>query len=129
MNRITKVFLWVGVACGIVALAEIFLPWSLIEPQLLWGGMKQSVSDPQVQYWFRMAMGAWVILGLIFLAAALRPEKYAGLAPLLGLGLLFEGCVLLVQGLALGLPWFPFCCDVAFCLVVGVGLLVGRRKR
>ena len=50
--------------------------------------------------------------------------KYRNLIPLLAVGTLAEGLVLLVHGLVLSVPLFPFVGDVAFCLAIGLGLLI-----
>ena len=57
----------------------------------------------------------------------LKPAKYGNFVPLLAAGSIFEGIVLLLHGLLLGVPLFPFIGDVLFCLVVGIGLLWAGR--
>lgn len=74
-----------------------------------------------------MATGGWSVIGLIFLAVLLKPEKYKNLIPLLGIGSIFEGVILLTHGMMLHLPWFPFTGDVGFCLIVGIGLLISNH--
>jgi len=90
-------------------------------------GAASPVTDVQVQYWFRMAAGAWSIIGFLYLIVLLKPQKYNNLITLLGWGTLFEGIVLLIHGLYLNLPLFPFAGDVGFCLIVGGGLLLSNR--
>ena len=87
-------------------------------------GAAAPITDGQVQYWFRMATGAWSIIGFFYLMALLKPQKYSNLISLLAWGTLFEGIVLLIHGLYLNLPLFPFAGDVGFCLIVGGGLLL-----
>ena len=87
-------------------------------------GAAGPVSDPQIQYWFRMAAGSWSAIGFLYLMAFLRPGKYRRMIPLLAVGTLLEGIVLLQSGAGLGLPLFPFIGDVGFCLIVGLGLLI-----
>ena len=76
---------------------------------------------------FRMATTAWSFIGFLYLIVLLKPQKYNNLIPLLGWGTLFEGVVLLIHGLYLNLPIFPFAGDVGFCLIVGGGLLLSNR--
>jgi hypothetical protein len=71
-----------------------------------------------------MATTAWIIIGFLYLMVLLKPQKYDNLIPLLAWGTLFEGIVLLIHGLYLNLPLFPFAGDVGFCLIVGGGLLL-----
>ncbi len=128
-ENFTKIFLWTGAVGWGVSVLGAVLPWSVIEPMLLSMGMSNPVADPQIHYWFRMAAGGWTVIGFLFLMAALFPERYENLIPLLAAGSLFEGVVLLIYGLMLNRPAFPFYGDVAYCLVVGAGLLVCRKKR
>ena len=86
-------------------------------------GASAPVTDPQLHYWFRMATGAWSVIGFLFLMVLLFPAKYRNLIPLLAGGTLFEGVVLWIWGMFLKLPLFPFAGDVGFCIVVGCGLL------
>jgi hypothetical protein len=62
------------------------------------------------------------------LIVLLKPQKYNNLIPLLAWGTLFEGIVLLIHGLYLNLPLFPFAGDVGFCLIVSGGLLLTDRR-
>ncbi len=116
-------FLAAGAIGWGVSVAGSFLPWRVMDIVLQNMGAAAPVTDPQVQYWFRMATSAWSIIGFLFLMVLLFPAKYRNLVPLLAIGTLFEGVVLLAWGLFLKLPLFPFAGDVGFCLVVGCGLL------
>ena len=111
-----------------IAVLGVLLPWDLMDRILRNMGAAAPITDPQIQYWFRMATGGWSIVGLFFLAVFLKPEKYKNLIPLLAGASLFEGVILLIHGMMLHLPWFPFAGDVAFCLLVGAGLLAGSRE-
>lgn len=128
MNRLTRFFLWAGVAGWGIAILGVLLPWGVIEPMLMSMGLRERVSDPQVMYWFRMAAGGWAVIGFFFLMTAIYPVKYRNLIPLQAIGSLFEGCVLLTHGLVLPLPPLPFWGDVAFCFIVGMGLLFASSR-
>ena len=80
--------------------------------------------DPMLNYWMRMASGGFAIIGAIFAAILIAPKKYAVLIPLMACLSIAEGMILLVSGLVLRLPPFPFWGDTTFCLGIGVGLLV-----
>ena len=106
-----------------VAILGVFLPWSIMTPLLQSMRSSYDFSDAQTRYWLRMACGGWSIIGFLFLMALLKPHKYGNIVPLLAMGSIFEGIVLLIHGLLLGVSMFPFAGDVLFCLVVGSGLL------
>ncbi len=80
----------------------------------------------QPDYWLRMAAAAFTGIGLLFFALALNPRRFAVIIPWTGLFLMAEGLVLLAHGLRLSLEPLPFCVDVAFCLLTGIGIWVLR---
>ena len=122
-----RIFLLAGAIGWGVSILGVLLPWSVMDIVLQNMGAASPITDVQVQYWFRMATTAWSIIGFLYLIVLLKPQKYNNLIPLLAWGTLFEGVVLLIHGLYLHLPLFPFAGDVGFCLIVGGGLLLCNR--
>ena len=123
-----RIFLLAGAIGWGVSILGVLLPWSVMEIVLQNMGAASPVTDVQVQYWFRMATGAWSIIGFLYLMILLNPQKYNNLISLLAWGTVFEGIVLLIHGLYLNLPLFPFAGDVGFCLIVGGGLLLTNKR-
>ena len=119
-----RIFLLAGAIGWGISILGVLLPWSVMDIVLQNMGAASPITDVQVQYWFRMATGAWSIIGFLYLMVLLKPQKYNNLIPLLAWGTVFEGIVLLIHGLYLNLPLFPFAGDVGFCLIVGGGLLL-----
>ena len=122
-----RIFLLAGALGWGISILGVLLPWSVMDVILQNMGATAPVADLQIQYWFRMATAGWSIIGFLYLMVLLKPQKYNNLIPLLAYGTLFEGIVLLIHGLYLNLPIFPFVGDVGFCLVVGGGLLLTNR--
>ena len=123
-----RIFLLAGAIGWGISILGVLLPWSVMDIVLQNMGAASPITDEQVQYWFRMATGAWSIIGFLYLMVLLKPQKYNNLIPLLAWGTLFEGIVLLIHGLYLNLPLFPFAGDVGFCLIVGGGLLLTNKR-
>ena len=123
-----RIFLLAGAIGWGVSILGVLLPWSVMDIVLQNMGASAPVTDVHVQYWFRMATTAWSIIGFLYLIVLLKPQKYNNLIPLLVGGTLFEGIVLLIHGLYLNLPLFPFAGDVGFCLIVSGGLLLTDRR-
>ena len=119
-----RIFLLAGAIGWGISILGVLLPWNVMDIVLQNMGAASPITDVQVQYWFRMATGAWSIIGFLYLMVLLKPQKYNNLIPLLAWGTVFEGIVLLIHGLYLNLPLFPFAGDVGFCLIVGGGLLL-----
>ena len=126
--RLLKIFLMVGAFGWGICIAGVFLPWYLIAGYLQELGAGNIGTDPMLDYWFRMVCGGFFIVGCLFALSAYRPEKYRVLIPLLGWLNILEGIILGVHGTRLGLPPFPFYCDTAFCLMVGIAIVILHRK-
>ena len=118
-----RIFLLAGAIGWGVAVLGVFLPWHVMNDILQNMGAAAPVDDPMIRYWFRMATGAWSMIGFFYLMALLFPRKYDDLVHLLAVGTLFEGAVLLLHGITANIPLFPFAGDAGFCLIVGGGLL------
>ncbi len=127
-DEMKKIFLVAGAVGWGISLLGVVLPWKYMNMILQNMGSAVPVSDPQLQYWFRMATGSWSIVGFFFFMVLLKPEKYGNLIPLLAVVSIFEGVILLIHGLMLNLTLFPFAGDVAFCLIVGSGLIINGEK-
>ena len=118
-----RIFLLAGAIGWGISILGVLLPWRAVDAVLRNMGAAESVTDPQIQYWFRMAAVSWSMIGFLYLMAFLFPAKYRNIVPLLAIGTLAEGAVLLLYGMILGIPLFPFAGDAGFCLIVGGGLL------
>ena len=91
IHRIQTLFLAAGGIGWGISIVGSFLPWRMMDIVLQNMGAAAPVTDPQLQYWFRMAMGAWSVIGFLFLVVLQFPAKYRNLVPLLAVGTLFEG--------------------------------------
>ena len=80
--------------------------------------------DPMLNYWLRMAAGAFTMIGVLFLMCAWKPHKFANIIPLLAVLNTAEGILLLCYGLMLKLAPFPFVVVLAIGLVPGFGVLL-----
>ncbi len=90
-------------------------------------GAKPIAYDRMLDYWLRMASGAFALIGALYLLLMLQPRRYRDMIPWFGVFALVEGIVLLIHGLRLSLPAMPFYGDVAACIVGGVGILICWR--
>jgi hypothetical protein len=117
------ILLAAGLGWGLTIVGA-FLPWEWATEHLeTLGGSGPIPDDVMLNYWMRMASGAFGIVGLFFLLAAWRPLEYRNIIPLLGYCSLFEGAILLFYGKKFDLPIFPFGPDVAIALVPGFAIL------
>jgi len=125
--RLLKMFLYVGCFGWLISVFAIFLPWDLALIGLENLGAQNISYDLMLNYWLRMAAGAFTIIGVIFGLSGLNPAKFCNIIPVLGWMSIFEGIVLAVHGIRLGLNPLPFVYDAVFCLFVGIGILATRN--
>lgn len=111
-----------------VSLFGVVLPWSAAVEALQGLGAKTVPTDPMLDYWLRMASGAFTLVGGLFLLLALQPQRYAVIIPWFGWLMLAEGCILLVHGVRLHLPPLPFYADTSACFLGGSGILFCAGK-
>lgn len=116
-----------GLGWGLT-IAGVFLPWDWATEHLeKFGGSGKIPNDVMLNYWMRMAAGAFGFVGVFFLLAAWKPYEYKNIIPILAYGSLVEGAILLFYGLKFNLPLFPFGPDVAIALVPGIGILLMKN--
>ena len=126
--RLLRAFLgFSAIAWGISAFG-VFLSWPTAVNVLQGLGAQPIAYDRMLDYWLRMAAGAFTLVGGLYLLLMLRPEKYWAVIPWFGWLMVLEGVILLVHGLRLGLPAFPFYGDVAACFFGGGGILWFSRR-
>jgi len=123
-QRLLKLILLAAAFGWGVSILGVLLPWSAATAGLSGLGAGPIPQDPMLDYWMRMVGGGFTMIGAIFAAILIKPEKYLLLVPLMAWLSIAEGGILLVSGLRLGLGPFPFCGDVSFCVGIGIGLLV-----
>lgn len=112
----------------VISIYGVFAPWPEAVGQLKGLGAGDIPHDPMLDYWLRMAAGAFTAIGVLFLAMALNPKRFGVVIAPAACFLVAEGVVLLVRGLRLGLEPLPFYVDVAFCLFAGIGIWLLRGE-
>jgi hypothetical protein len=121
--RLLRLLLGAAAAVWGVSLFGVFLTWSAAAEALQGLGAQPIRYDPMMDYWLRMASGAFGLVGCWYLILMIRPRKFSGTIPWFGMLMLVEGVILLVHGMRLSLPPFPFYGDTAACFLLGGGIL------
>jgi hypothetical protein len=106
-----------------ISVVGVFMSWSAAANALQGLGAQPIAYDRMLDYWLRMAAGAFALIGGWYLVLMLWPQKFAAAIPWFGGLMLVEGCVLLFHGMRLSLPPFPFYGDTIACFVGGGGIL------
>jgi hypothetical protein len=106
-----------------VSMVGVFMSWPQAADALQGLGARPIAYDRMLDYWLRMAAGAFALVGCWYLVLMIWPHKYSAVIPWFGGLMLVEGIILLVHGLRLGLPPFPFYGDTSACILGGGGIL------
>lgn len=125
--RLLRLFLGFAALAWGVSVLGVFLPWPAAGQALQWLGAKPVAYDRMLDYWLRMAAGAFALIGCWYLVLMIWPRRFHAAIPWSGGFMLAEGVVLLIHGIRLSLPPFPFYGDVAACLAGGGAILYLSR--
>ena len=111
-----------------VSIFGVFLSWNVAAQALQELGAGAIAYDKMLDYWLRMAAGAFSLIGCWYFVLMLRPKRFAASIPWFGGLMLVEGAILLAHGVRLSLPPFPFYADAAACLLGGAGILYFSKE-
>ena len=97
------------------------MSWSAADQALEGLGAQPIAYDRMLDYWLRMASGAFALVGCWYLVMMMIwPRKHYAAIPWFGALMMVEGLILLVRhGLRLSLPPLPFYADTTACLAGG----------
>jgi hypothetical protein len=121
--RLLRLFLGFSAAAWGVSIVGVFFSWPVAAQALEGLGSRSITYDPMLDYWLRMASGAFALIGCWYLILMFWPRKYAVAIPWFGVLMILEGVILLVHGIRLQLPPLPFYADTAACFLGGCGIL------
>lgn len=121
--RFLRLFLGFSALVWGISIFGVFMTWSAAANALQGMGAQPIAYDRMLDYWLRMASGAFALVGALYLILMVKPAKFHAIIPWFGGVMLIEGVILLVHGLRLSLSPFPFYGDVAACFLGGGGIL------
>lgn len=125
--RLLRIFLGLAAITWGAAVLGVFVSWSTATQGLEGLGAQPIPYDRMLDYWLRMAAGAFTLIGCWYLVLMIWPQKFHAALPWFGGLMLVEGVILLVHGVRLSLPPFPFYGDTSACLVGGSAILFLSR--
>lgn len=121
--RLLRLFLGFSAIAWGVSVCGVFLSWTAAAQALEGLGAQPINYDPMLDYWLRMASGAFALIGCWYLILAIWPRRFSVAIPWFGVLMLVEGIILLVHGVRLGLDPLPFYGDTAACFIGGGGII------
>jgi hypothetical protein len=110
-----------------VSVFGVFISWSRAASALQGFGAQPIAYDPMLDYWLRMAAGAFALIGCWFMVLMTWPKRFYPAIPWSGGLMLIEGFILMAHGLGLSLPPLPFYADASMCLLLGSGIFFLSR--
>ena len=125
--RLLRLLLGFSALAWGVSFYGAFASWNAAERALQGLGAKPIAYDPMLDYWLRMASGAFGLVGVWYFILMLWPRKFHAAIPWFGVLMIAEGFILFIHGVRLHLPPFPFYGDAAACLLGGGGILLLAR--
>lgn len=125
--RLLRLFLGFAAFAWGISVVGVFARWTQAEQMLQGLGAKPIAYDPMLDYWLRMAAGAFALVGCWYLLLMIWPGKFHAAIPWFGWLMVAEGIILLVHGLRLGLGPFPFYGDTSACFLGGAGIVYFAR--
>jgi len=128
--RLLRLFLGFAALAWGVSVMGVFMSWSAAVEALRGLGAQPIGYDRMLDYWLRMASGAFALVGCWYLVLMIWPRKFHAAIPWFGGLMVVEGVILLVHGLRLSLPPFPFYADTLACFLGGGAILhLSRHAR
>ena len=125
--KLLRAFLGLAAVTWGAAVPAVFMTWDAARAAMEGLGAKALEYDRMLDYWLRMAAGAFSLIGCLYLLQMIQPRRFRAVIPWFGAFAVAEGLVLLVHGVRLSLSPWPFYGDVAACFVSGVGILTCWR--
>lgn len=125
--RLLRLFLGFAACAWGVTIAGVFLSWPKAVGLLQGLGAQPIAYDPMLDYWLRMVSGVFGLIGCFYIVLMIWPQKFHAAIPWFGGLMLAEGLILLVHGLRLSLPPYPFYADVLGCIIPGGAILYLSR--
>jgi hypothetical protein len=126
--RFLRLFLGFAACAWGASVFGVFLSWSAASQALEGLGAQPIAYDRMLDYWLRMAAGAFTLIGGWYLVLMIWPRKFQAAIPWFGGLMMVEGVILLVHGLRLSLPPLPFYADTIACFLGGSGILYFSRN-
>jgi hypothetical protein len=123
-----KTVLWVCAVVCLLSFVFAALPWGFIKGWFEFFGLKPFAAEPMTVYMFRLCLATYGLIGIFFVILARNPLKYDGMLFLAAYGALLTALFCLAGGIRYGLPFWAYGCDVIFCALAGVLLLIFRKK-
>ena len=122
-----KIILWICAVSCLLGFICAALPWSVITTFYRWSGV-QPPFDATTVFLVRLCLATFGLTGIFFVILARNPLNYGAMLLLAAYGLICFGIFYLVGGIRYGLPVWIYSQKAFFFAVLGILILVFRKK-
>ena len=123
-----KIMLWICALSCLLGFICAALPWSVITTFYRWGGVQPPTAEATTVFLLRLFVVICGMIGVFFVILARNPLNYGAMLLLAAYGLICFGIFNLVGGIRYGLPVWIYSQKSIFSVVVGVLILIFRKK-
>ena len=122
-----KIILWICAVSCLLGFICAALPWSVITTFYRWSAVQPPLEAPTV-FLARLCLATFGLTGIFFVILARNPLNYGVMLLLAGYGLICFGIFYFVGGIRYGLPVWIYSQKSLFSAVLGVLILIFRKK-
>jgi hypothetical protein len=123
-----KIILWICALCCLLGFICAALPWPVITTFYNWGGIQPPTAEPITVFLLRLFLATFGMAGIFFVILARNPLSYGAMLLLAAFGVICFGIFYLVGGIRYGLPVCIYSQKSLFFVVLGVLILIFRKK-
>ena len=123
-----KITLWFTAVCCLSGFALAALPWKAMTALCGWAGIQAPSAMPLTVFIYRLFSAVIGVIGIFFVMLARNPLKYGGMLSLAAYGISGYGIFALFGGMRYGFPAWTYSLDFTFGVVVGILLIIFRKK-
>ncbi|WAC07855.1 MAG: hypothetical protein OS130_01235 [Thermodesulfobacteriota bacterium] len=123
-----KIILWICAISFLLGFIYAALPWPVITKIYHWAGIQPPTAEPTTVFILRLFLATVGMMGLFFVILARNPLNYGAMLIFAAYWLIAFGIFYLVGSIPYGLPVWYYSQKVIFSVVLGVLILIFRKK-
>jgi hypothetical protein len=123
-----KIILWICAISCLLGFISAALPWPVITASYRWAGIQPPAAEPTTVFILRLFLATVGMMGIFFVILARNPLSYGAMLLLAAYWLIVFGIFYLVGGIRYRLPAWNYSQKAIISVVLGVLILILRKK-